>query len=187
MQREIKLSLQDFRSHQLRDLTNEIGVYALCGLDAVPIYVGQSTDGIRSRVRRHLTSARSDVIANRQLDVWEVAFVWGYPKSNKAKISELEAYLITEFHNKRPLMQGDIPPPVKKLSFKLPEKQVIQIMPTEEIEKRLNPVLRLPRQAEFFYLLVDHIMNVKESEQQRRTLQAHHERLTRYYGKFLSA
>ena len=30
-------------------------------------------DGIRSRVARHLTSARSDIIANRQIDVWEIA------------------------------------------------------------------------------------------------------------------
>ena len=53
----------------MRELTNEIGCYVLCDLDAVPMYVGQSTNGIRSRVNRHLTSARSDIIANRQIDV----------------------------------------------------------------------------------------------------------------------
>lgn len=51
----------------------------LCDLDEVPIYVGKSIDGIRNGVRRHLTSARSDTIAKRRLDVWEVAFVWAYP------------------------------------------------------------------------------------------------------------
>ena len=56
-----------FRQKALSKLTDEIGVYALCDLDEVPIYVGQSIDGIRSRVRRHLTSARSDIIANRQV------------------------------------------------------------------------------------------------------------------------
>jgi hypothetical protein len=54
-----------YRARQIKDLTDQIGVYALCDLDGVPIYVGQSVDGIRSRVRRHLTSARSDIIANR--------------------------------------------------------------------------------------------------------------------------
>ena len=49
----------------MQSLTNEIGVYVLCDLDQAPIYVGQSTDGARARVRRHLTSARSDIIANR--------------------------------------------------------------------------------------------------------------------------
>jgi hypothetical protein len=51
----------------------------LCALelDQVPIYIGQLVDGVRSRVNRHLTSARSDAIANRQIDVWEVA--WAGP------------------------------------------------------------------------------------------------------------
>lgn len=39
-----------FRKAALKALTNEIGVYALCDLDEVPIYVGQSVDGIRARV-----------------------------------------------------------------------------------------------------------------------------------------
>ena len=52
----------DFRNKACGSLTSEIGVYVLCDLDKTPIYVGQSKDGIRSRVRRHLTSARSDII-----------------------------------------------------------------------------------------------------------------------------
>jgi len=69
----------EYRKSAVTRLTNQIGVYVLCDLDNVPIYVGQSTDGIRARVQRHLTSARSDVIANRQIDVWEVAYVRAYP------------------------------------------------------------------------------------------------------------
>jgi Uri superfamily endonuclease len=55
-----------FRRKAVSKLTQAIGVYVLCDLDHVPIYVGQSVEGIRSRVRRHLTSARSDIIANRR-------------------------------------------------------------------------------------------------------------------------
>lgn len=55
----------DFIRKAVRDLTNHIGVYVICDLDIVPIYVGQSTQGIRSRVARHLTSARSDIIASQ--------------------------------------------------------------------------------------------------------------------------
>ena len=77
----------------MKTLVTEIGVYILCDLDGVPLYVGQSTDGIRQRVARHLTSARSDIIANRQLDVWEVAYVWTYPVKTKNEISTLEALL----------------------------------------------------------------------------------------------
>jgi hypothetical protein len=42
-----------FRRKAVRALTNKIGCYVLCDLDQVPIYVGQSVDGIRSRVNRH--------------------------------------------------------------------------------------------------------------------------------------
>jgi hypothetical protein len=73
----------------VRTLTNEIGCYVLCDLDRAPIYVGQSVDGIRSRVNRHLTSARSDIIANRQIDVWEIAWVGAYPVKDKAEIGVL--------------------------------------------------------------------------------------------------
>jgi excinuclease UvrABC nuclease subunit len=79
-----------FRRKAVRSLTNEIGCYVLCDLDQAPIYVGQSVDGIRSRVNRHLTSARSDIISNRQIDVWEIAWVWAYPVKDKAEIGILE-------------------------------------------------------------------------------------------------
>src|ERR1700679_321594 len=84
-----------FRRRAVRTLTSEIGCYVLCDLDQVPIYVGQSVDGIRARVRRHLTSARSDIIANRQLDVWEVAFVWAWPVASKRIIEGSRAKTIT--------------------------------------------------------------------------------------------
>jgi len=40
-----------YRRKAVRTLTNKIGCYVLCDLDNVPIYVGQSVDGIRARVR----------------------------------------------------------------------------------------------------------------------------------------
>jgi hypothetical protein len=38
-----------FRRRAVRTLSNEICCYLLCDLDQVPIYIGQSVDGIRSR------------------------------------------------------------------------------------------------------------------------------------------
>ena len=84
-----------FRRKAVRTLTNDVGVYVLCDLDQVPIYVAQSADGIRTRVRRHLTSARSDIIANRQIDVWEIAWVWAYPAKTVLDRANLEAHFIT--------------------------------------------------------------------------------------------
>src|SRR5271155_3915 len=97
-----------FRRKALRELTNQIGVYVLCDLDGVPIYVGQSVDGIRARVNRHLTSARSDIIANRQIDVWEIAFVKAWPVKRKSDIPHLEAVLFRAFDRKKALMNGSI-------------------------------------------------------------------------------
>ncbi len=106
------MEIKSYRKTSLSALTDEIGVYALCDLDRNPIYIGQSADGIRTRVSRHLTSARSDVIANRQLDIWEICEVWAWPLGNKLPkkapkeekteqkklIDNLETYLINQFN-----------------------------------------------------------------------------------------
>src|SRR5277367_2863270 len=138
----------DFRRRAVRTLTNEIGCYALCDLDQVPIYVGKSVDGIRARVRRHLTSARSDIIANRQIDVWEIAWVWAYPVENSSQISQTEAALFHEFHRRSPLMNGKTPaPPLQAVPLPQPAQRV-QVMVDAEIAEKRDPSLRLPRQAE---------------------------------------
>jgi len=179
--------LQRYRSNQLSSLTNEIGVYALCDLDNVPIYLGQSLDGIRTRVRRHLTSARSDIIANRQVDVWEVAYVWAWSMEGKSKqeIRQLEFYLANEFHKLSPLMNGTIPAKPTKPSS-IPERQEVQILPDDEIESRLEPVNRLPRQIQQFSNLFSYILEVKNNVELRRTLAAHFARLKKYYEDFVN-
>lgn len=176
--------VQTFRGEALKTLTDDIGVYALCDLDEVPIYVGQSVDGIRSRVRRHLTSARSDVIANRQVDVWEIAYVWAWPVKDVGEITALEAYLFNEFDNKVRLMNGKSMP-VQAQQVYVPEKQVIQVIEEDERINRQDPALRLPRQIMQYNLFVDYILNVKDAEHLKRSLDAHFERLVRYHRIFL--
>jgi hypothetical protein len=70
----------------------------LCDVDQVPIYPGQSVDGIRSRVNRHLTSARHHRLSSeRRLgDRW----VWAYPAKDKAEIGVLEDELFHAFNAK---------------------------------------------------------------------------------------
>jgi hypothetical protein len=152
----------------------------------VPIYVGQSQDGIQNRVRRHLTSARSDVIANRQIDVWEIAFVWAWPVANLGQLNPLEALVFHRYNDQKTLMNGSVPQRVDQLDFPEPQMHQVQIMDDSEIEVRRKPELRLPRQAEHFGRLVDHILTVKDSAQLRRSLIAHFERLTAYYQTFLN-
>ena len=174
-----------FRRNAVRTLTNKIGCYVLCDLDEVPVYVGQSTDGIRARVNRHLTSARSDIIANRQIDIWEIAWVWAYPVAERAEIGPLEEALFHEFHGKSALMNGKEPNrPIE--GFKLPPPdQRVQVMSDAEILEKRDPALRLPRQAEHYSQIVGHFLAVKNSKEIAQAIQAHFKRLERYHGALL--
>ncbi len=59
------------------------------------------------------------------------------------------------------------------------------ILPPTEIEKRKDPLLRLPRQAAHFSGLFSHILEVKDNRELRRALEAHFDRLNSYYRAFM--
>jgi hypothetical protein len=174
-----------FRRKAVRTLTNEIGCYVLCDLDQVPIYVGQSVDGIRKRVNRHLTSARSDIIANRQVDIWEIAWVWTYPVANKGDIGAIEDALFHEFHPRSALMNGKVPKrPPRRIQVPEPSQKV-QVMADSEIHEKKDPALRLPRQAEHYSQIVGHFLAVKNSKEIAVAIQAHFQRLQKYHKELL--
>lgn len=174
-----------FRRKAVRTLTNEVGCYVLCDLDQVPLYVGQSTDGIRSRVNRHLTSARSDIISNRQIDVWEIAWVWAYPVKDRSQITPLEDALFHAFHGKSALMNGKVPRR-PSTEFKIPEpSQIVQVMSDVEIAEKRDAVLRLPRQAEHYSQIVGHFLAIKRSKEIAGAIQAHFQRLQKYHNTLL--
>jgi hypothetical protein len=175
----------DFREQAVSSLTRQIGVYILADLDNVPVYVGGTTDGIRGRVRRHLTSARSDIIVNRQIDVWEIAFVWEYPVSDRALIKPLEAALFHHFDPQSRLMNGKIPAkPAVPLPVSEPAKKV-QVLTQEEIGQRLNFELRLLHQANHYAEIVKHFLTVKRSKDIARVMDVHFERLKKYHEMML--
>lgn len=175
-----------FRKRAVRSLTGKIGVYVLGDLDNVPLYVGQSAkEGIRKRVQRHLTSARSDVIANRQIDVWEVAFVWEYPVATAADMNTLEAALFHHFNPQGRLMNGTIPPQ-PPAGFIIPDPaKIVQVMSDDEIAEKKDLELRLPRQAKHYADIVGHFLAVKNSNEVARAMDAHFERLSKYHAVLL--
>lgn len=65
------LAAEDERGRRWADA--KWGVYAFYDYDGEPIYVGQSNEQVRVRVRRHLTNQRTDAVAMRILDIFEVA------------------------------------------------------------------------------------------------------------------
>ena len=174
-----------FRRKAVRTLTNKVGCYVLCDLDQVPLYVGQSRDGIRARVNRHLTSARSDIIANRQVDVWEIAWVWAYPIETPEEITPMETVLFHAFHPLSALMNGKVPPlPTNKAPIPTPF-QIVQVMSDSEIAEKLDPALRLPRQAEHYSQIVGHFLAIKNSKEIAGAIQAHYQRLSKYHRQLL--
>jgi GIY-YIG catalytic domain len=174
-----------FRRKAVSALINDVGVYILCDLDDVPIYVGQSKDGIRNRVRRHLTSARSDIISNRQIDVWEIAWVRAFSVSRKEDIDPLEAALFHFYDKRNSLMNGQVPAaPAGPISIPSPT-QVMQVMTEAEIAEKRDPALRLPRQAEHYSQIVGHFLAVKNSKEIARAMNSHFERLSRYHRELL--
>ncbi len=77
------------------------GVYAFFDYDGEPIYVGQTLEGLSSRIGRHLTNQRTDAVAMSVLDPFEVYEIELFPlpelqaanskdKAAKAKLNSLE-------------------------------------------------------------------------------------------------
>ncbi|MFT4298238.1 MAG: GIY-YIG nuclease family protein [Aeromicrobium sp.] len=62
-----------------KKLNKCIGVYAFYDYDGEPIYVGQTREDFGTRIGRHLRGQRSDTLAYRILDPFEVADVELYP------------------------------------------------------------------------------------------------------------
>lgn len=178
--------LHSYRNRAAAKITQKPGVYVLCDLDQIPIYVGQSKDGIRTRVRRHLTSARSDVIANRQLDVWEVAYVWTFP-TGKENCDNLEAFLYHHFNDEYLLMNGVAPKRPRIHLYQAPDPdQIIEILPKEEIKRRLDPAIRAPRQIAQYQILVDYFLNVKKNKATINSLGVHFFRLRDMHKSIIS-
>ena len=50
----------------------KFGCYAFFDYDKEPIYVGQTNEMLRTRIRRHLTNQRTDAVAMSVLDPFEV-------------------------------------------------------------------------------------------------------------------
>lgn len=71
------------------------GVYAFFDYDGEPIYVGQTNERLRTRIRRHLTNQRTDAVAMSVLDPFEVfeIEVWPLPELQSTPGKDPEARL----------------------------------------------------------------------------------------------
>jgi GIY-YIG catalytic domain len=84
--------LVDPISSRLEKVGNyRFGVYAFYDYDGEPIYVGQTNEMLRTRIRRHLTNQRTDAVAMKVLDPFEVRDVEVWPLAEYQKCAKGDA------------------------------------------------------------------------------------------------
>lgn len=135
-----------------------IGVYAFYDYDGEPIYVGQTVAQLGERVGRHLTGQRSDTLAYRILDPFEVAEMKLWPvdalrsvskAERKKKMDALEynVYLQAIQESKyKAILNEKIPPRSPKID--LPPSYRFDLVPKDLREDREHPDVRIARRAE---------------------------------------
>jgi hypothetical protein len=168
-------SVRDFRALldvalAQRDAQNRVvsdakwGVYAFYDYDGEPIYVGQTNEQLRVRIRRHLTNQRTDAVAMRILDVFEVAEMELYPlwhldtvtsrqreEFETAKrvldATEYSVYLnAIERSRFKAILNEKIPPVSPRAP--LPQGYRFQLISVETRAERGHPDIRIARRAE---------------------------------------
>jgi hypothetical protein len=100
---------------------------------------------------------------------------------DRGDITPLEDSLYHLFNDTSPLMNGKVPLRPDTADA-LPEPaQIVQVMSDAEIADKSDPVQRLPRQSAHYTQMVDHFLNVKNSTEILRAIEAHFDRLQRYH------
>ncbi|GII63495.1 hypothetical protein Skr01_35800 [Sphaerisporangium krabiense] len=164
-------------------------IYAFYDYDGEPIYVGQTSEGVSSRIGRHLTGQRSDAVAKFVLDPFEVAEiqVWtihgiivpGMSTSEKrALLNRYESTVYQELRNQarfRAILNEAVPaeiPPVE-----LPDSIRGRIIPDELWGDRRHSDVRIARRANHVARLSQLISERQPSSGLRRTLHLQTQRL----------
>lgn len=166
------------------------GVYAFFDYDGEPIYVGQTNEMLRTRIRRHLTNQRTDAVAMSVLDPFEVfeVEVWPLPQfqetggkdaAAKEHLNALERQITqravegSEF--KAILNEKD--PPGGELVVDIPPSFRGRIVSDRVHELRSHPDFRIARRALIISRLAQVISERKVQGGLRRVLETQAKRL----------
>nr|WP_227457246.1 GIY-YIG nuclease family protein [Micromonospora purpureochromogenes] len=140
------------------------GCYAFYDYDGEPIYVGQTNERLRVRVRRHLTNQRTDAVAMRILDVFEVAEMelwplWEFEEvagkrhpdyaaaQQKLNAVEYTAYLKAIRESRFKAILNEKIPPVSP-TVDLPASGRFPLISDATRRERGHPDIRIARRAE---------------------------------------
>ncbi|MGQ4535460.1 GIY-YIG nuclease family protein [Dermabacteraceae bacterium P13264] len=124
--------------------------------DGEPIYVGQTWENFGTRIGRHLRGQRSDTLAYRILDPFEVADMELFPaeylrkdpdKKSKLDATEYSVYLKAIADSKYKAILNEKIPPVST-TVKVPSSYRFTLIPEDMREDREHPDVRIARRAE---------------------------------------
>ena len=166
------------------------GVYAFFDYDGEPIYVGQTNERLRTRIRRHLTNQRTDAVAMSVLDPFEVfeIEVWPLPHLQEANRSDAEARqhldalerVITEQaieNSEFKAILNEKDPPPGRFAVGAPPSFRDRIVSQRVFELRSHPDFRLARRALILSRLAQVISERKVQGGLRRVLLTQSKRL----------
>ncbi|WP_240135605.1 GIY-YIG nuclease family protein [Streptomyces sp. MUM 178J] len=164
-------------------------VYAFYDFDEEPIYVGQTSEGVGTRIGRHLTGQRSDAVAKFVLDPFEVAWiaVWTLPHIAAMKVKaaekrrQLNPYESTVYQRLRDesmfkaVLNEAVPEECAPVDLPTPVRG--RIIPDELWEDRAHKDVRIARRAAHVGRLSQLISERQPSPGLRRTLHLQAQRL----------
>lgn len=186
--RELEIFLNQLDHAGRKPANVRCGVYVFYDYDGEPIYVGQTYEQLRVRIRRHLTNQRTDAVAMNVLDPFEVAEVEIYPfydlehplpgESDSEYLSRRKEWLaaaeftvyqkiIRESALGAVLNEADVE---EKSFIELPASYRNRIVPDDVYELRKHPDIRIARRASTVANLARVISERDVSPGLRRTL-----------------
>jgi len=178
----------DWRDDQNRKVgDSKFGVYAFFDYDGEPIYVGQTKEKLRVRIRRHLTNHRTDAVAMNVLDPFEVADVemWPLWDLKNCKPAEAAARLNAAEYSvfQKVLSMSSFGAVLNEKNIAatevvgLPRSVRVRIVPEALFEARKHPDVRIARRANTISSLAKVISERDVSPGLRRTLVTQAKRL----------
>ena len=139
------------------------GIYAFYDYDDEPIYVGQTYEKLSGRIGRHLTNQRTDAVAMRVLDpfevfrvqmwpLWQFDSITGKDPQFAAAKAVLNQHEYTAYFNALAaskfgaILNEEIPPPSELVE--MPESVSGVIIPDDLIAERGHSDVRIERRTE---------------------------------------
>lgn len=168
------------------------GVYIFYDYDGEPIYVGQTNEMLRTRIRRHLTNQRTDAVAMSVLDPFEVYEIEVFPLPQFQEVTtatdraNARAYLnalehavygkaIKDSQFKAILNEKD--PPAPTAAVELPPSFKMRVVSDDVARIRSHPDFRIARRALIISRLAQVISERKVQGGLRRVLLTQAKRL----------